>query len=906
MSKRIAEIIAARLSLRPPQRQALTILADVLAATGIEPGRETDLAQALTVIRQDFAHVEDFERDFPSLCFALATGVGKTRLMGAFIAYLHATSRSRHFFVLAPNLTIYEKLIRDFTPNTPKYVFKGVAEFAANPPLLITGENYLDGRGVRLDRGGSGDLLAMAETVFINIFNISKIDREQSAAARKGGMPRFRRLQETMGESYFDYLAGLDDLVVLMDEAHRYRASAGAAAISGLKPLLGLELTATPKTTGAAPVAFRNVIYSYPLAQAMADGFVKEPAVATRKDFRLDDYRNREADLERIKLEDGIYHHEHVKAELETYARSVGAPRVKPFMLVVAQDTTHARRIKAVIEDDAFFNGAYRGKVIEIHSNQRGEESDEATAKLLAVEDPDESTEIVIHVNKLKEGWDVSNLYTIVPLRASASDILTEQTIGRGLRLPYGKRTGVAAVDRLTIIAHDRFQAIVDEANRPDSLIRKGLTIGEGGDIPTTKEKPFSVPSVAETRLTGATAGFAEEQAPPPILTTQAEREAARVVLGIVRQHEREPSVLRLKDADVMAAITQAARETLAVVQPSLPGMTEAVDVEKVVKAVVEEVSASTIEIPNIVLIPKSAMTFGFRDFDLTDVDRINVRPPTEAMLLQYLRTNEREMLTFSAAGVREPRPENYIIRRLIEHDDISYDDNAALLQKLASQMLARLRAYLSDETDIDNTARYHERTLADFIYAQMKEHAWQDETSFRVSISRGFSVLQPLNITAAEGTKPVQFREPPATKESVRRTVYGGFKRCCYPFQKFHSDAERRFAVLLEDEGDQVERWIKPGRRQFQIEYRSGVPYEPDFVIETKAEKILAEVKAQNEIDSDEVKDKARAAAEWCRLATSHAEKNGGKPWRYVLIPDTAIDAAASLDGLCQRFTRT
>jgi type III restriction enzyme len=83
-------------------------------------------------------------------------------------------------------------------------------------------------------------------------------------------------------------------------------------------------------------------------------------------------------------------------------------------------------------------------------------------------------------------------------------------------------------------------------------------------------------------------------------------------------------------------------------------------------------------------------------------------------------------------------------------------------------------------------------------------------------------------------------------------------------------------------------------------------VPYEPDFVIETKAEKILAEVKAQNEIDSDEVKDKARAAAEWCRLATTHAQENGGKPWRYVLIPDTDITAAASLDGLCQRFTRT
>ncbi len=74
-----------------------------------------------------------FERDFPSLlCFALATGVGKTRLMGAFISYLHLAHGMNNFFVLAPNLTIYNKLITDFTPNTPKYVFKGIAEFATD------------------------------------------------------------------------------------------------------------------------------------------------------------------------------------------------------------------------------------------------------------------------------------------------------------------------------------------------------------------------------------------------------------------------------------------------------------------------------------------------------------------------------------------------------------------------------------------------------------------------------------------------------------------------------------------------------------------------------------------------------------------------------------------------------
>ncbi len=87
-----------------------------------------------------------------------------------------------------------------------------------------------------------------------------------------------------MGQSYFEYLASLPDLVLIMDESHRYRASAGARAINQLKRNLGLELTATPFVESIkGPVPFRNVIFHYPLARAMEDGFVKEPAVVTQE-----------------------------------------------------------------------------------------------------------------------------------------------------------------------------------------------------------------------------------------------------------------------------------------------------------------------------------------------------------------------------------------------------------------------------------------------------------------------------------------------------------------------------------------------------------------------------------------------------------------------------------------------
>lgn len=92
---------------------------------------------------------------------------------------------------------------------------------------------------------------------------------------------------ECLGEAYFNYLAGLSDLVLLMDESHHYRADRGMQVINELKPILGLELTATQSgiERSGGPIKFKNVVFEYSLAKAIKDGFVKEPAVATRKGF---------------------------------------------------------------------------------------------------------------------------------------------------------------------------------------------------------------------------------------------------------------------------------------------------------------------------------------------------------------------------------------------------------------------------------------------------------------------------------------------------------------------------------------------------------------------------------------------------------------------------------------------
>ena len=222
MSRHI-NAISGRLSLRPPQRRSLEILHRITEIA--PPSKNLNREAALSVICSEFPNVTDFEREFASLCFALATGVGETRLMGAFIAYLHLEHGINNFFVMAPNLTIYKKLIADFTPNTPKYVFKGISEFATDAPEIITGDDY---------EAKAGTLFDQVLRCKINIFNISKINSE----VRGGKSPKIKRLGEYIGESYFEYLAALPDLVLIMDESHRYRASSGVRAINELKPLL--------------------------------------------------------------------------------------------------------------------------------------------------------------------------------------------------------------------------------------------------------------------------------------------------------------------------------------------------------------------------------------------------------------------------------------------------------------------------------------------------------------------------------------------------------------------------------------------------------------------------------------------------------------------------------------------
>jgi type III restriction enzyme len=877
-------IIKNRLSLRPPQAESLRILARIAnilplkknTDLGAEQDKVLAFADELTAETGAVSVFAEFERTFPCVCFALATGVGKTRLMGAFIVWLNQAKGIKNFFVLAPNLTIYNKLIDDFSnPRSPKYVFPGIGDFVHRPPGIITGDNY----------ASKGTLPLFDESININVFNISKINSE----TRGGKQPRIKRLSEYIGQSYFEYLAGLDDLVILMDESHHYRAERGMQVINELKPILGIELTATPKTETGGTKQFKNVVYQYGLGRAMEDGFVKEPAVATRKDFDPAKYSPEE--LDQIKLEDGIRIHEDTKVALEIYSRDERCRLVKPFVLVVTRDTDHASKVKSLIKSASFFEGRYSDKVMEIHSNQKGEEKEENIQQLLTLESPDNKIEIVIHVNMLKEGWDVTNLYTIIPLRTSASETLTEQTIGRGLRLPYGKRTGHDKVDKLTIIAHDNFERIIAEANKPGSIIKKMniIEIDPGSyegkkevvvaknafeeKVEVEKQKIEAMPESQEKVKAGITLGI---------------RQA--IYAAIPQVNNKVKSIGDLSKQEIKDIVVAKVKEKLlSSAQPGLYDADVVKEIEEVYQATVDEFIQNTIEIPRIVIQPTDEVDSGFRDFDL-DTKNLSYPSVAEEILIQYLNRKENAQQTLIGKyGINADKSENLIMNELINFSEIDYDSQSNLLQKLVGQAIAKFSSYLNDEQVI-NVVKYHKREIATLIFSQMRPHFYCTTNSYEEPVVKPFTGIEGHNLVKIQADNIHYYTDTITPTKDIPLKVFSGFKKACHTLYKFDAKGEKDFAAILENDKDVI-KWLRPAPKQFKIFWdHNAKTYEPDFVVETDKIIYLTEIKADNRMIDDEILEKAKAAVQYCKHATDHNLKNGGKTWKYLLIPHSEV----------------
>src|SRR4030065_1033162 len=121
----IAEKLKIEMKLRDAQHDSMLQLDDVLQrnATAFKKGYTQN--ELKNIYKMVFRKAGNFDYDFPSFCFALATGVGKTKLLGASIYALYKQKGYSNFFIIAPNKTIYEKFLREFDEKSEKYIFEG-------------------------------------------------------------------------------------------------------------------------------------------------------------------------------------------------------------------------------------------------------------------------------------------------------------------------------------------------------------------------------------------------------------------------------------------------------------------------------------------------------------------------------------------------------------------------------------------------------------------------------------------------------------------------------------------------------------------------------------------------------------------------------------------------------------
>lgn len=855
------------MSLRTPQEEALSYLDAISTHCDYKCDDKETIAAAASEYSENNRKVRT-KFDFPSFCYNMATGIGKTRLMGACIYYLYKTKGYKHFFILAPGNTIYDKLRNESNPAHPKYIFKGL-EAEMGRPRIWDGENY-DQYPVKYEQGSL--FVDQMSEIQLFIFNIGKIFNSKTDTQFN-----FHKFKETLGASFADVLAQFDDLVICMDEAHHYYAPASMKAINYLRPILGLEFTATPKSPS-------NVIYSYDVARGAAEGYLKIPVVMGRSNIA----GYSQDDIEEMKIRDGLTLHEHRKTVLREYCVNNELDYVKPIVLIACKDTDHAKKIRALIDSDDFMNGKYKGKVIEIHSKQTGEESEENVRLLLSIENAKNPIEIVLHVYKLKEGWDVNNLFTIIPLNAAKSDILAMQTIGRGLRLPFGEQTGNEDLDTLDIVAHDHYRELVDEIRSSDvfryrDLDKSGIEETESVDVSSTGDDGQL--SLFDDAITSVGVKSFEQVRNPH---TQLELYQAYVknFMASQQKHSKsdDPNQLSLFDIEPEAMHIGAnfsSTETSAAEAAPVTGKTQTgkspMTQEEFAKTVTEY-SAKAISVPKILVQTTSEVKFNrfevkrtIQDFEIAT-----------AKIERFDAINQHLLTVVDAQALEVEDARNTLACMLLDSiSELSYDD-ADFIIDVVEQYLSQITG---DEEEKKKIVRRYAGLIVNDIKKQIYTH--MDRKTQDIHIVQKDLIVFRKFVKNVKKNGQVRYDKPFTDRSNIKKYLFTGYKKSYYPANAFDSNTERQFSVILEEDPDVI-RWIKPPLNQLGLFWKAGQQYNPDFLVEMATGKYMVEVKALNEVNNEEVVSKAREGIRWCTFASTADPDH--KIWEYRLISDDNI----------------
>lgn len=421
-----------------------------------------------------------FDEDWTRYLMKLATGAGKTKIMGLLVAWAYFHKRyevnsdlSTNFLIIAPNIIVLERLKSDF--NGLKMFY----EDPILPPNGYFGQNWQDDFQITLHI--QDEIGTISDTGNIFLTNIHRVFLNQVTPSFEDDntLNYFlgERYSGKTNESLIDLgkiIRDVDSLVIINDEAHHIHDKSLAwfkniqdisnqLRLKGSKLSVQFDLTATPKDQKGA--IFPQTISDYPLVEAIRQGIVKTPVLpdeasrAKLSEHQSDNYVERYEDY----LHLGYLEWKKAYEELKLAGK-------KAVLFIMTDDTKDCNEVKDFLENRY---SELKNAVLVIHTNKQGEIS-ESTGKKESKEELERlrklSNEIdswdspykaIVSVMMLREGWDVKNVISIVGLRPykSKSKVLPEQTLGRGLRLMF---RGQNVKETVSVIGTDAFIDFVE------------------------------------------------------------------------------------------------------------------------------------------------------------------------------------------------------------------------------------------------------------------------------------------------------------------------------------------------------------------------------------------------------------------------------------------------------------
>ena len=293
---------------------------------------------------------------------------------------------------------------------------------------------------------------------------------------------------------------------------------------------------------------------------------------------------------------------------------------------------------------------------------------------------------------------------------------------------------------------------------------------------------------------------------------------------------------------------------------------------------VVSEYSAKSISVPKILVQTTSEVKFNRFDVKRTIADF----EVAMAKIERFDAINQQLLSVVDAQILEVNDAMNTLACMLLDSiSELSYDD--------ADFVIDVVEQYLSQIPGDEENKRRIVRRYASLIVADIRKQIYEhmDRKTQDIHIIQKDLILFRKFVKNVKEDGKVKYDKTFSDKNNIKKYLFTGYKKSYYPANAFDSDTERLFSIILEEDPDVI-RWIKPPLNQLGLFWKAGQQYNPDFLVETTAGKFMVEVKALNEVTSEEVVSKAREGIKWCRFASTADPDH--KPWEYKLISDDNI----------------